>query len=142
MIKPGCDVQVGSGTDPAEGAALAGVLLDRLADTARLTYATSHHAQLKDRPVSVSGVLVSEHTQGLSKARRPAVLCFVPVLIGRGGGGGDKMRDSIKHCCFVCPVWEQAHLSKIHNAACVHFTDLGRHSQEEATRFEDVRSAR
>ena len=46
-------MQVGSGTDPAEGAALAGVLLDRLADTACLTYATTHHAQLKDRPVSL-----------------------------------------------------------------------------------------
>ncbi|KAL0040772.1 hypothetical protein WJX79_005089 [Trebouxia sp. C0005] len=44
--------EVGSGTDPAEGAALAGVLLDRLADTACLTYATTHHAQLKDRPAS------------------------------------------------------------------------------------------
>ena len=45
-------VQVGSGTDPGEGAALAGALLDKLADTAGLTYATTHHAQLKDRPVS------------------------------------------------------------------------------------------
>lgn len=44
-------VQVGSGTDPGEGAALAGALLDKLADTAGLTYATTHHAQLKDRPV-------------------------------------------------------------------------------------------
>ena len=44
-------MQVGSGTDPGEGAALAGVLLDRLADCACLTYATTHHAQLKDRPV-------------------------------------------------------------------------------------------
>ena len=47
-------VQVGSGTDPGEGAALAGALLDKLADTAGLTYATTHHAQLKDRPVSPS----------------------------------------------------------------------------------------
>lgn len=43
---------MGSGTDPGEGAALAGALLDRLADTASLTYATTHHAQLKERPVS------------------------------------------------------------------------------------------
>ena len=43
---------MGSGTDPGEGAALAGALLDKLADTAGLTYATTHHAQLKDRPVS------------------------------------------------------------------------------------------
>ena len=43
---------MGSGTDPGEGAALAGALLDRLADTAGLTYATTHHAQLKERPVS------------------------------------------------------------------------------------------
>ena len=44
--------QMGSGTDPAEGAALAGALLERLADTARLTYATTHHAELKELPVS------------------------------------------------------------------------------------------
>lgn len=44
-------MQVGSGTDPGEGAALAGALLDRLADSAALTYATTHHAQLKERPV-------------------------------------------------------------------------------------------
>ena len=43
---------MGSGTDPAEGAALAGSLLERLADTARLTYATTHHAELKELPVS------------------------------------------------------------------------------------------
>ncbi len=53
-------MQVGSGTDPAEGAALAGVLLDRLADTACLTYATTHHAQLKDRPVSLLPALCLE----------------------------------------------------------------------------------
>ncbi len=53
-------MQVGSGTDPAEGAALAGVLLDRLADTACLTYATTHHAQLKDRPVSLPNALCPE----------------------------------------------------------------------------------
>ena len=45
-------LQVGSGTDPAEGAALAGAILDRLAGSARLTFATSHHAELKDGPVS------------------------------------------------------------------------------------------
>eukprot|EP00891_Asterochloris_glomerata_P003959 jgi/Astpho2/3959/e_gw1.00063.256.1_t len=44
--------EMGSGTDPAEGAALAGALLERLADTARLTYATTHHAELKELPVS------------------------------------------------------------------------------------------
>ena len=45
-------LQMGSGTDPAEGAALAGALLERLADTARLTYATTHHAELNELPVS------------------------------------------------------------------------------------------
>jgi len=34
--------------DPTEGEALAAALLERLAVTARLTYATTHHAGLKD----------------------------------------------------------------------------------------------
>ena len=34
--------------DPTEGEALAAALLERLAATARLTYATTHHAGLKD----------------------------------------------------------------------------------------------
>ena len=47
---------MGSGTDPTEGAALAGALLDALASRALLTLATTHHASLKDMAVS-SGVL-------------------------------------------------------------------------------------
>ena len=43
--------EVGSGTDPAEGAALAAALLERLQRQARLTYATTHHAELKVRGV-------------------------------------------------------------------------------------------
>jgi hypothetical protein len=39
--------EVGSGTDPQEGAALARAVLDRLAATARLTVGTTHHAELK-----------------------------------------------------------------------------------------------
>ncbi|EFJ40148.1 hypothetical protein VOLCADRAFT_121755 [Volvox carteri f. nagariensis] len=39
--------EVGSGTDPLEGAALARAVLDRLAGQARLTLATTHHAELK-----------------------------------------------------------------------------------------------
>ena len=39
--------EVGSGTDPAEGAALAAALLERLQRQAGLTYATTHHAELK-----------------------------------------------------------------------------------------------
>eukprot|EP00198_Chlamydomonas_reinhardtii_P000566 XP_001689901.1 predicted protein [Chlamydomonas reinhardtii] len=39
--------EVGSGTDPLEGAALARAVLDRLAEQAHLTLATTHHAELK-----------------------------------------------------------------------------------------------
>lgn len=39
--------EVGSGTDPQEGAALARAVLDRLAGCAGLTLATTHHAELK-----------------------------------------------------------------------------------------------
>lgn len=39
--------EVGSGTDPGEGAALARAVLDALADRAGLTLATTHHAELK-----------------------------------------------------------------------------------------------
>lgn len=44
---PSLSVQVGSGTDPTEGAALASSLLERLHSSAALTYATTHHAELK-----------------------------------------------------------------------------------------------
>lgn len=43
--------QAGSGTDPGEGAALAGALLTALADRAALTLATTHHASLKELAV-------------------------------------------------------------------------------------------
>jgi DNA mismatch repair protein MutS2 len=39
--------EVGSGTDPGEGAALARAVLDALAPAAGLTLATTHHAELK-----------------------------------------------------------------------------------------------
>jgi DNA mismatch repair protein MutS2 len=39
--------EVGSGTDPGEGAALARAVLDTLAERAGLTLATTHHAELK-----------------------------------------------------------------------------------------------
>lgn len=47
-------MQVGSGTDPGEGSALAGAVLDALAGRAALTYATTHHAELKNRSVSIT----------------------------------------------------------------------------------------
>ncbi|GAX74806.1 hypothetical protein CEUSTIGMA_g2253.t1 [Chlamydomonas eustigma] len=40
--------EVGSGTDPLEGAALARAILDRLAGQASLTLATTHHAELRN----------------------------------------------------------------------------------------------
>ena len=40
--------EVGSGTDPTEGAALACTLLLKLAKVAGLTYVTSHHAEVKE----------------------------------------------------------------------------------------------
>lgn len=43
--------QVGSGTDPGEGAALAGAVLNALAERTLLTLATTHHASLKDAAV-------------------------------------------------------------------------------------------
>ncbi|KAK9823927.1 hypothetical protein WJX72_006408 [[Myrmecia] bisecta] len=42
--------EVGSGTDPAEGVALAASVLHTLAGHARLTFATTHHAELKQMP--------------------------------------------------------------------------------------------
>jgi DNA mismatch repair protein MutS2 len=39
--------EVGAGTDPSEGAALAAALLRQLADRARLTVATTHFGELK-----------------------------------------------------------------------------------------------
>ena len=38
--------QVGSGTDPTEGAALAAAVLKTLADRSLLTMASTHHAEL------------------------------------------------------------------------------------------------
>jgi dsDNA-specific endonuclease/ATPase MutS2 len=43
--------EVGSGTDPGEGAALARAVLDALAGRAGLTLATTHHAELKGAAV-------------------------------------------------------------------------------------------
>ncbi len=40
--------EVGSGTDPVEGAVLAAAILQHLADRAALTYATTHHGLIKE----------------------------------------------------------------------------------------------
>ena len=53
MTYCGC-AQLGSGTDPVEGGALAAVLLQWLLPRARLTFCTSHHAELKELPVSTA----------------------------------------------------------------------------------------
>lgn len=45
-------LQLGSGTDPVEGGCLAAVLLEWLLTRARLTFCTSHHADLKELAVS------------------------------------------------------------------------------------------
>lgn len=44
-------MQLGSGTDPVEGGALAAVILEHLAPRVALCFSTSHHAELKDLPV-------------------------------------------------------------------------------------------
>ena len=44
-------MQLGSGTDPVEGGCLAAVLLEWLLTRARLTFCTSHHADLKELSV-------------------------------------------------------------------------------------------
>ena len=46
-------LQLGSGTDPVEGGCLAAVLLEWLLTRARLTFCTSHHADLKELSVGV-----------------------------------------------------------------------------------------
>lgn len=49
--------ELGGSTDPAEGAALAGAILLRLADEARLTVATTHLGALKDLPAEDPAVV-------------------------------------------------------------------------------------
>eukprot|EP00887_Chlorella_sp_A99_P006230 scaffold3.g6230.t1 len=49
--------EVGSGTDPAEGAALAAALLLHLRRRAALTYATTHHAELKELASATPGLV-------------------------------------------------------------------------------------
>ncbi len=48
--------ELGSGTDPVEGSALAQALLDRLARQARLTVVTTHYPELKEWASSAAGV--------------------------------------------------------------------------------------
>lgn len=49
--------ELGSGTDPVEGAALAAALLLRLSGSAALAYATTHHAELKELAASQPGFI-------------------------------------------------------------------------------------
>ena len=70
---------MGSGTDPGEGAALAGALLEALAGRAALTAATTHHASLKDLPVGFAGFRRAQVAKDLRPQRGrkhgPEALC-------------------------------------------------------------------
>src|SRR5205814_1473119 len=69
-----------SGTDPVEGAALAQALLERLAQQARLTVATTHYSELKEWASS------SEHALNAATAIDPETHepLYRPAL-GRAG---------------------------------------------------------
>ena len=72
--------QVGSGTDPSEGAALATALLTTLADRARFTFATTHHAALND--LAVGCLLLSPESCPLPDLRDAlrGISCLFPPL--------------------------------------------------------------
>ena len=60
-------LQVGSGTDPTEGAALAAAVLQTLAGRSRLTMASTHHAELNNLAVRAC-LLCASHSNLLHSA--------------------------------------------------------------------------
>ena len=86
-------VQVGSGTDPTEGAALAAALLDALADRALLTLATTHHASLKDMAVSTTALSMCQCGSSCCASRLvPARRQMLPGKILYGASCADLQR--------------------------------------------------
>lgn len=67
--------QVGSGTDPTEGAALAAAVLNTLAGRSRLTMASTHHAELNNLAVSTC----MQHDIDVAHALKSS--CHMTVLL-------------------------------------------------------------
>jgi DNA mismatch repair protein MutS2 len=72
--------ELASGTDPVEGAALAQAVLERLADQARLTVATTHYSELKDW-ASAAGGAANAATAIDPETHEP----LYKVAVGRAG---------------------------------------------------------